>query len=176
VPDERASDGAAPWHALLAPLPGDAVARRKALVPPELLHSPDRAAIAGWEQVTVELSAPGVGNRVAMVLLDAANVPISASDMVLYRSTAADEAGRVVVEYRTESVGGRLEADGSFRGTRWSTVSTEVEGEEPEDGQLPMTTTRSAPTDAEEAGLKALVAELLRREPARDHRGGAHGA
>lgn len=168
MPDERAPAVAAPWHALLAPLPADAVARKKPLVPPELLDSPDKAPIAGWEQVTVELSAPGVGNRVATVLLDATGVPISASDMVLYRSTGTDADGRAVVEYRTESVGGRLEADGTFRGTRWTTLSTEVEGEEPEDGELPVTATKAVPTQEEETGLRALVGELLQCRPAPD--------
>ena len=168
MPDERAPAGAPPWQQLLAPLPEDAVARRTPLVPPELRDSPERTAIAGWEQVTVELSAPGVGNRVAMVVLDASGQPISASDMVLYRSATTDGSGRTTVEYRTESLGGRLEIDGTFNGTRWSTLATEVEGEEPEDGQLPIGATKAVPTADEAAALKALVAELLRREPPRD--------
>ena len=168
MPDERAPVGPPPWQALLTPLPEDAVARRKPLVRPELLDSPEKSAIAGWEQVTVELSAPGVGSRVAMVVLDASGQPISASDMVLYRSATTDDSGRTTVEYRTESLGGRLEADGTVNATRWSTVATEVEGEEPEDGQLPMEMTKAVPTADEATALKALVAELLRREPVRE--------
>ena len=59
-----------------------------------------------------------------------------------------------------ESVGGRLEADGRFLGTRWRTVSLQRESEE-EATQLE--STPSAPSDADVAAIKALVAEIVRR-------------
>src|SRR5688500_5756145 len=54
---------AAPWHALLAPIPADAVVSRKPVASPEILATPEGAAIAGWEQLTIELSAGAVGLR-----------------------------------------------------------------------------------------------------------------
>jgi hypothetical protein len=160
------SEAAAPdWQRLLAPLPADAPVRRRPVAPPEVLATPDGAAIAGWVVVTVDLSAGASGNRVVMVVLDGDGRPISASDMVLHRSTAPTADGRTEVEYRTESVGGRLEADGSFRGTRWRTVAREIEGEEPEEGAEPaIEMTPSPPSDAEADGLRALMADVLRRE------------
>ena len=60
---------------------------------------------------------------------------------------------------RQESIGGRLEADGTFRGTCWLTTGFEAEdGEEPDWDMQPR-----APGEAEIAALKALVDELMGR-------------
>ena len=77
---------AAPWHALLAPIPPDVIPKRQPVASPEILAEPYGAAIAGWEQLTVELSAGSAGLRHVLVVLDATGQPISASDTVLYRS------------------------------------------------------------------------------------------
>ena len=164
---DRSPAPARPWHALLAPLPPEAIPRWQPVAPPDILATPEGAAIAGWEQLTVELSAGAAGLRVAMVVLDATGQPISASDTVLYRSEVPEDRGasdpRPVVESYQESVGGRLETDGTFRGTRWRTVAVEImDGEEPQ-----LESTPSEPSMADVAGLKALVAELLRRQPPR---------
>jgi len=148
---------ARPWHALLAPLPADAVPHRKPVAPPEVLAKPEGVAIAGWEQVVVDLSAGSAGLRVVMVVLDATGQPISASDAVLYRMKVAEQPG--VVEYHHENIGGRLEADGTFRGTRWRSVTVETGPEE----EVEREATSSEPTEADVTALKALVAELLRR-------------
>ena len=146
-----------PWHALLAPLPPEVIPRRQPVAPAEILAKPEGAAIAGWEQLTVDLSAGAAGLRVVMVTLDATGQPISASDTVLYRSEGRRGSGGV--EYHHESVGGRLESDGTFRGTRWLTVSVETaDGKEPQ-----MHSTPSEPSPADVSALKALVAEVLRR-------------
>ena len=153
---------ARPWHALFAPLPPEAVVRRQPVASPEILATPEGAAIAGWEQLIVELSAGAAGLRVVMVVLDATGRPISASDLVLYRSEPG--AGRAggspsMTEVRQHSVGGRLEADGTFRGTRWLTVGVEgVDEDEPR-----LESTKSEPSTADVAGLTALVADLVRR-------------
>jgi hypothetical protein len=152
------------WHALLAPLPPEATPCRQPVAPPEVLATPAGAAVAGWEQLVVELSAGAAGLRVVMVVLDATGQPISASDMVLYRSEVAGGTGAEgacsSVEIHQESVGGRLEPDGMFRGTHWRMV-----GREPIDDEDPKwESTPSEPSVAEVAGLKALVAELLRRQ------------
>ncbi|MGE3889018.1 MAG: hypothetical protein AB7H81_21520, partial [Vicinamibacterales bacterium] len=96
----REPEPAAPWHVLLAPLPADAVVKRQPIGSPEILASPEGAAIAGWESLTVEMSAGARGLRHVMVTLDASGRPISAADTVLYRDDG---------EIRQESIGGRIE-------------------------------------------------------------------
>jgi hypothetical protein len=153
---------ARPWHALLAPLPDDVVLRRQPVAPPEILATPEGAAIAGWEQLTVELSAGAAGLRHVMVVLDATGRPISANDTVLYRRPlpspdAATGAGDV--ESCQQSLGGRIEQDGSFRGTRWDSSYVEkADGSEPR-----IEPVSSVPTAAHVAGIEALVADILRR-------------
>jgi hypothetical protein len=147
-----------PWHALLAPLPLESCPARKPIASAEVLATPQGTAIAGWTSVTLELSAPGRGLRHLLVTLDETGRPISASDHVLFTAPAAgNPAGRCVI--RQESIGGRLEADGSFRGTCWLTTGlAPEEGEEPDWDMRPR-----APDEAEIDALKALVAELMRR-------------
>jgi hypothetical protein len=104
-----------------------------------------------------------------MVVLDANGHPISASDTVLYRfevprtSPVADPLSPIenAIEFSQESVGGRIEPDGTFHGTRWHTVGVEtVEGGEPR-----LQSTPSELSAADVAGMMALVVELLRRQP-----------
>jgi len=85
------------------------------------------------------------------VTLDESGHAISASDHVLVQEGDL---------YRHESVGGRLEADGRFLGTRWHTVTREVEGR---DEAEVLEAVPSKPSDEDERNLKALVAEVLRR-------------
>ena len=127
--------------------------RVRPLLSSELAGKPESAAIAGWESVTVELSAGSAGSRHVMVTLDAGGVPISASDWVLYSSGEPRE-------YVHENVGGRIEADGTFRGTRWRTVMVEVsDSDEPQ----PRETVRSDPSPEDVQGLMRVVRELLAR-------------
>ena len=101
------------WHALFAPLPAHAVVKRKPVGSGE--------AIAGWQSLTVELSAGPAGLRHVMVTLDASGTPISAGDWVMYATEGADGT-----TYIHENVGGRLEADGTFmRESRHSPPSPE---------------------------------------------------
>lgn len=144
----------APWHALLAPLPDDAVVRRRPVLPPEIAARPESAAVAGWEQLTLELSVPGKGMRHLLVVLDEKGRAISAADHVMYRA----ELGGDVVFFQ-ESVGGRLEEDGSFRGTRWRTLGLESAKED----EAKLDPLPAAPTEAEANALKALVAEIMKR-------------
>ena len=141
------------WHTLFAPLPADAQVRRAPVLSDELAGKPESAAIAGWQSVSVELSAGAAGLRHAMVTLDASGTPVSAGDWVLYCSGKP-------VEYVHENVGGRIQPDGSFLGTRWRTVAVEVAGsEEPETRE----TVSSEPTEEDIAGLMRMVRELLSR-------------
>jgi hypothetical protein len=68
------------------------------------------------------------------------------------------ELGEDVVFFQ-ESLGGRLEADGTFRGTRWRTLGLESASEE----EAKLDPSPSAPTGEEAHALKALVAEIMKR-------------
>jgi hypothetical protein len=142
---------------LFAPLPEGAVPRRKPIAPPE---SADGGAIAGWEQLSLELSAGAAGLRAVLVVLDGTGRPIAASDDVLYRvERVVDGAPRV--EYHHATVGGRLEDDGSFRGTRWRGKSLETASGD--NVQTDLTPEEASEADA--AAIRTLVAEVLRRAP-----------
>ena len=131
------------WHALFAPLPADAAVQRARLLVP------------GWEQITVELSAGVAGLRHVMLVLDETGKPVSAGDWVMYCTRSEGET-----TYVHENVGGRLEADGSFLGTRWRSVAIETQGSE-EATTKEMNS--SAPSAQDVAGIRALVKELLSR-------------
>ena len=144
------------WHALLAPLPAEAQARRRSVAPAAGLDPGAAAAIAGWSSLVLDLSADG-GLRVVQVLVDGQGRPLSASDHVMFRSPGRDGSERPWV--RQESIGGRFEVDGSFRGTYW-----QVEGPEPKDDEPPRwRPVPRPPTSDEVAGLVALVEEVRRR-------------
>jgi len=147
-----------PWHALLAPLPSGVRPVRKPIAPPELLATAEGSAIAGWTSVTLEFSAAGRGLRHLLITLDETGRPISASDHVLFRAPNPEHPTGPA-DMRQESIGGRLEVDGTFRGTCWL-----VTGPEPEDDEQPAWDMRSrAPREEEIVALKGLVAELIRR-------------
>lgn len=114
------------WHALFAPLPRDAVVNRKPVG--------EGAAIAGWQSLTVDLSA---------------------GDWVMYASEGPEGT-----TYIHENVGGRIEPDGSFRGTRWRSVTfarpDSDEAEVKESQHMP-----PSPEDAE--AMRQLVREVLGR-------------
>jgi hypothetical protein len=149
----------APWHALLAPVPEDAVPARKPVGTPEVLASPEGAAIAGWDQVTLQLTAGRAGLRSLLVVLDASARPIAASDHVVFWSPGDQPSGPGRI--RQESIGGRLEDDGSFTGTCWVMTGPDPVGDEPPDWD----STHRPPTAPEIAALRALVADLLARSP-----------
>ena len=165
----RLSAPAKPWHALLAPPPDDAIVVRQPVGTPEVLSTPEGAAIAGWEQLTVELSAGPAGLRHILVVLTASGQLISASDTVLYRSEVSKTAQDTTpsspatdhVEFHSETIGGRFELDGTFHGTRWETSGIESsDGSEPE-----MSSKRSTPSEEDIAAIKSLVSDLIKRQP-----------
>jgi hypothetical protein len=144
---------------LLAPLPADALPRRQPVGSPEVLAKPEGAAIAGWEQLTIDLSAGAAGLRNVLVVLDGEGRLLSANDTVLYCSAPMDGSADGVTEFLHESIGGRFEADGSFRGTRWRGRTLQADDED--EGQHQ--STPCEPDAAEVAALRALVDEVLRR-------------
>jgi len=147
------------WHALLAPLPPDAVPTRQPVAPPEIMATPNGAAIAGWERVVLHLSDLGRGLRNVLVVVDASGTPMSGGDSVFFRIDADPP------QVRHESIGGRFEADGTFHGTHW--VSVGPDPGENDDGPAQLESTRRKPTAEESAALRALVDEMLRRQPRR---------
>jgi hypothetical protein len=128
---------------------------RKPVASPEVLASPSGWSIAGWEQLSINLSAGPAGLRSVLVVLDGSGTLLSASDAVLYRTGDGSPATNLHL-----SIGGRFEPDGSFHGTRWHSVSIERGEEEPEWESTP-----SAPSEDDVAGLRALVDEVMRRSP-----------
>jgi hypothetical protein len=147
------------WHALLAPLPPDAVPTRKPVATADVLASPEGAAIAGWEHLTLHLAAGQAGLRVILVVLDASARPVAGSDHVLFWSPG--ERPTDARQIRQESIGGRLEPDGSFSGTCWLTIGPEPENDDPPQWE----STSRQPTAAEAAAIVSLVAELVDRAP-----------
>jgi len=163
-----ASTGAAgrpAWHALLAPLPAEAVPVRQPVAPPEVLARPEGAAVAGWRQLVLHLSAGAAGSRTLLVVLDATGVPLAASDGVYYREAPAGAAETppcdAPARVHSESVGGSFAPDGAFRGTHWHSVALD----DGRDGDLAWDSSRAVPSDAQVEALTALVAELVRRQP-----------
>ena len=152
------------WLTLLGPLPLDVVPRRQPVASPELMASPRGAAIAGWEQLVLHLSAGAAGLRTILVVLDADGTLLSASDSVLYRTGANRSAPTGGPDMILQlSVGGRFEEDGSFHGTRWHSVAADPDtDDEPEWESTP-----SEPSPDDVDGLRAVVAELIRRQPPR---------
>ena len=154
--------GAPTWLALLAPLPDDAIAERKPVASPELIASGKADAIAGWDSITINLSAGDAGLRHLQLTVDAAGQLLSAGDHVLFHRT--EKRGDLVVTiYDQESIGGRYADDGSFRGTRWVT-HTEQDDQHADD-EPAITSTPSEPSHEDVMALNRLVAEVLRRAP-----------
>lgn len=152
------------WHALLGPLPADAVPVRQPVAPPEVLAGPTGWAVAGWEQLVLHLSAGAAGSRTILVVLDARATLLSASDSVLYYtdpSGAAPPVEDMPAMIHVENIGGRFEPDGSFRGTRWHSVAVEHGGED----EVEWKSTPSEPTGDEVARFRIVVTELIRRQP-----------
>jgi hypothetical protein len=141
-----------PWHALLAPLPPETGVRREPVGSPDVRASPEGAAIAGWEQLVVELSAGLAGLRIVLVVLDASGRPILANDLVLFQVPPPNRS-------RQESLGGRFEDDGGFRGTHWDAEAPD----QPDDASAWRMIKREPSADEVKA-LKALVADVVRRQ------------
>ena len=149
------------WLALLAPLPDDATIERKPVASAELVASGKVDAIAGWDSISVNLSDPAHGLRHVLITLDADGTLISGGDAVLFHREEQRD-GQLWNIYDHENVGGRFEADGSFRGTRWRS-RTEHLGDD--DDPKVSSQTPSTPSDDDVTRLRALVAWVLERAP-----------
>lgn len=148
------------WLALLAPLPDDAVIERKPVATPQMIESGSAGPIAGWESLAVYLSDVH-GLRHLLITVDATRAVLSAGDGVMFHRE--ERRGNDLWNiYDHESVGGRFEADGSFRGTRWR-IHTEQPGDD--EAQAATSSTPSTPSADDVALLRALVAWVIERAP-----------
>lgn len=151
------------WHVLLGPLPPEAVPTRQPVASPEVLASPTGWSIAGWEQIALHLSAGFAGSRSSLAVLDGNGTLLSGSDNVLYcfglDGGPPPEDPDAPCLIRQETVGGRFEPDGSFRGTRWLTEAEDPGGVD----ELDWKATKSEPSAEDVEGLRRVVAELIRR-------------
>jgi hypothetical protein len=147
------------WLALFAPLPADAVAHRQAVASAEQIAKGTDGAIAGWQSVSVNLSAPGIGHRHVLITLDASGRIISGGDYVMITNEELRDGVPFMISDH-ESLGGRFEDDGSFKGTRWR---TRMEGAADADESTPIASTPSTPTDDEIAALRRIIDDLMSR-------------
>lgn len=167
-------------HRLLAPLPADATVRRQPVA--ATLPTDARGPIDGWEQFVVELTEGVQLRRIVQVVTDATGALVSAGDHVM--SATADAPARAkrapggAAEapddlWYHESIGGRFEAGGEFRGTHWrmwslATTDDDEEGAaETEDDSgaahaLPAPERRAATADEADA-LRRLATDVLVR-------------
>jgi hypothetical protein len=153
-----------PWLALFAPLPDDAVIERKFVASPELLASGKADAIAGWESITVNLSDVAAGMRNVMITLDGNGRLLSAGDNVLLLREEHRGRHKVTI-YTHENVGGRFEEDGTFHGTRWQTLTEQIDDD---DEHAHSTALPSPPSAADVTALRALIDDVMRHAPARN--------
>ena len=104
------------------------------------------------------MSAGAAGLRHVMVVLDAAGRPISAGDHVLTCKPVEGDAG--LTRFEHESIGGRIEEDGTFNGTHWLMIYERPEESDAEDYE-PIESHSRKPTDDESSALKSIVAIVL---------------
>ena len=106
------------WLSLLSPLPDNAVVEKKPVASADQLANHSAGPIAGWQCVTVHLSEPAYGLRHVLITLDEHEDLLAGSDHVMFVRAITPDG--VITDH--ESIGGRFEKDGSFRGTHWKTT------------------------------------------------------
>src|SRR5262245_30883592 len=149
------------WLALLAPLPAGVKPERKPVASAEQLATGTAGPIAGWQSITVHLSEPEHGLRHVQITLDERGQLLSGGDHVMFvRETNPDGSEATLTDH--ESVGGRFEQDGSFRGTHWKmTLETPPDGDE--DAAIQRSAENRAPSVDETAALRRIIADVLER-------------
>lgn len=145
------------WHQLLAPLPDDVTVKSQPVASPELAATTDVSAIAGWHQLTCEMSGGAAGLRHLLVVLDQTGQPISAGDYVL-RCSPVDAS---LTRFEHESIGGRLERDGTFNGTcHWMVF---IRPDDSDEQSEPVEASSRRPANEEVEALKSLVATIIQK-------------
>ena len=148
------------WLSLLAPLPDDVVPQRKPVASAEQLANGTAGPIAGWQSITVNLSEPDFGLRHVQITLDEQGRLLAGGDHVMFvRETTPDGSEATVTDH--ESVGGRFEEDGAFRGTHWKTT---LEGSADDDeSSVTRNSEHRRPSDEEIAALRRIIDDVLGR-------------
>ena len=146
------------WHTLLSALPDGAVVNSQPVIPSERAGQPEMSPIVGWRQITCIMSAGEAGLRHVLVVLDETGRPISASDHVM--TCHAIEGEPTLTRYEHESIGGRLEQDGTFTGTYHRMIFVRPTDSEAED-YGPVESYNRPPTTDEIDALKAIVASVM---------------
>ena len=148
------------WLSLLSPLPDNAVVEQKPVASADQLANNSAGPIAGWQSVTVNLSEPACGLRHVLITLDEHGDLIAGSDHVMFvRDTTPDGLESTLTDH--ESIGGRFEKDGSFRGTHWKT--TLDSSADDEESSITRSAEHRPPTGAEIAALRRIIDEVLKR-------------
>lgn len=149
------------WLSLLVPLPRDVTVERKPVASTEQLAQGTAGPIAGWRSVTVNLSEPEHGLRHVQITLDEQGQLLAGGDHVMFvRETTPDGSEATLTEH--ESVGGRFEPDGSFRGTYWKMSLENAPGGD-EDASITRSVENRQPSVDEVAALRRIIADVLSR-------------
>jgi hypothetical protein len=148
------------WLSLLSPLPDDVVVEKKPVASADQLANNSAGPIAGWQSVTVHLSEPAYGLRHVLITLDEQGDLLAAGDHVMFvRDTTPDGLEATLTDH--ESIGGRFETDGSFRGTHWKTT---LEGSaDDEESSITRSAEHRLPTSEEIAALRRIIDDVLKR-------------
>lgn len=149
------------WLSLLSPLPADVAPQRKPVASAQQIESGTAGPIAGWESISVHLSAPDYGLRHVLITLDENGTLLSGGDHVMYVRETKPDDNCVATLTEHLSVGGRFETDGSFRGTHWHTM-LESAGDDDE-SSVARSAEHRPPTDDEIAKLRAIIDGVLSR-------------
>jgi hypothetical protein len=150
---------APPWLELLSPLPHDVAPQKKPVASAEQLATGTAGPIAGWQNITLHLSEPRYGLRHVQVTLDEHGRLLSGSDHVMFVRDTGPDGEATLTDH--ESIGGRFELDGSFRGTCWkSRVEAAPDGN---DDNAKHHAVSSAPTADQIAALRRIIQDVLGR-------------
>ena len=151
------------WLSLLVPLPLDVKPERKPVASAEQLAQGTAGPIAGWQSVTVNLSEPAYGLRHVQITLDEHGQLLSGGDHVMFvRETTPDGSEATLTDH--ESVGGRFEQDGSFRGTYWK-MTLEIAAGGDEDASITRSAEHRQPSADEVSALRRIITDVLGRLP-----------
>jgi hypothetical protein len=148
------------WLSLLSPIPADAKPQRKPVASAEQLEKGTAGPIAGWVSVSLHLSEPKYGLRHILITLDENGQLLSGGDHVMFvRETTADDVATLTEH---ESVGGRFETDGSFRGTYWKMMLENAPNGDDENSVARSRENRPPTTD-EIDSLRRIIDDILTR-------------
>ena len=155
------ASGPPDWLGLFAPLPAGVKPGRKPVASAEQIEQGTAGPIAGWQSISVNLSEPDHGLRHVLITLDENGQLLSGGDHVMFVRETAPHDDSIATVTDHESVGGRFESDGSFRGTYWKTTLESAPDDE--DSSIARSAEKRAPSDDEIAALRRIITDVLAR-------------